>query len=87
MLKKLFSKDEIKDIVFNINLPEGITLASNPDKKNVRWVGNLSKGKNVICLYVKALKQGKWNVNAKVQTDGIIFKEIEMPLNVVEKQG
>ncbi|OGS23588.1 MAG: hypothetical protein A2297_06875 [Elusimicrobia bacterium RIFOXYB2_FULL_48_7] len=82
-----FSQEDVKDIVFNVNLPEGVFLASSPEKREVHWKGGLVKGKNVICIYVKAQKEGAWSIDAKLQTDGTILKEYKMPLNITERKG
>ena len=83
---QFFSQDDMKDIVFNINLPGGVALASNPQKKDIHWKGDLVKGKNVICIYVKAQKEGIWEVAAQLQTNGTILKQFKMPI-VIEKKG
>jgi len=81
------SQKDIENIVLNIVLPEGVTLASSPNQKTIKWEGALVKGKNVICLYVKAQKEGTWQVDAKLQTNRTILKQFKMPINIIEKRG
>ncbi|MBU0952265.1 MAG: zf-HC2 domain-containing protein [Elusimicrobia bacterium] len=83
----LYSKENVKSIVFNVKLPDGISLASKPKEKTFHWQGELVKGENVISLYVKGMKPGNWSVNAHLQSDGTILKEFNMPLTVTEKKG
>jgi len=83
----LFSKENVKSIVFNVKLPDGISLASKPKEKSFRWEGELVKGENVISLYVKGMREGTWCVNADLQSYGSTLKEFNMPLIVTEKKG
>ncbi|OGS22607.1 MAG: hypothetical protein A2252_03240 [Elusimicrobia bacterium RIFOXYA2_FULL_39_19] len=83
----LYSKENVKSIVFNVELPEGISLASNPHKKTFSWEGELVKGENVISLYVKGKSEGKWAVNANLTEENIVLKEFVLPLQVIEKKG
>lgn len=83
----LYSKENVKTIVFNVELPEGLALASKPKDKTFKWKGELVKGENVISLYVRALKEGRWAVNAKLQADEKTIKEFKMPLCVTDKKG
>lgn len=83
----LYSKENVKTIVFDVQLPEGIALASKPKDRTFKWEGELVKGENVISLYVKGLKEGKWAVNAQLQANEEIIKEFKMPLFITDKKG
>ena len=83
----LFSKSNVKSIVFYVELPEGISLVSNPKERSLQWEGNLIQGENVIYLYVKGIEKGTWSINTKLQMDGQLLKEFQMPLLVTDKKG
>lgn len=77
------SKIEVKNVVFKVELPEGIYMASSPGKKVFSWEGDLLEGENIISLHVKAAKSGNWSVNARVRTDGTVLKTFDMPVTIL----
>ncbi len=64
----LNSRAELENVSVEINLPEGLVLATG--EKYASWRGNLMEGRNVILLRVRGASGGEWEISGTLRKDG-----------------
>jgi len=81
-LNVVFSVPEaMHDVELELELTDGLQLASHPNQKVLRWRTSLKQGKNRLPLSVKATRPGEAEVIARLYKDGK-QKEFRIRLNV-----
>ena len=81
-LNVVFSVPEnMNDVDLELELSDGLQLASHPGQKVLRWRTSLKQGKNRLPLSVKATRPGEAEVIARIFKDGK-QKEFRILLNV-----
>ena len=77
------SPAEINDVIFTLDLPDGVELSGHPDKRELVWKDTLSDGKNVLQLTLLGQKQMTGTLKASIEHAGK-RREFSIPLQVRE---
>jgi len=73
--------EAMNDVELELELSDGLQLASHPNQRVLRWRTSLKQGKNRLPLSVKATRSGEAEVTARIFKDGK-QKEFHILLNV-----
>jgi hypothetical protein len=73
--------EAMNDVEFEVELSDGLQLASHPGQQVFRWRTSLKQGRNRLPLSVKASRSGDAEVIARIHKDGK-QKEFRIRLNV-----
>ncbi len=61
------SPDELKNVTFQLELPEGVMLANRPGQRLVSWQDQLQRGRNVLQLTLVGQRQLSGDLIARIQ--------------------